>query len=474
MIRLRKREYLRSCIVCLLSTLIGVMFIGVPAFSSLTQNVVIESDGVILGSSEVYATSGSAADIQTAVNAVNYVGGGTVHVPAGIFHWNGETVTIPAGVNVMGASPAGCMGHENDWEPYVASTIIHNDAPQPLSKDMFVLDGTGGNNKPSRISGLQIEVGDPTSSDYQSSGGCAIEVREAKNFRIDHCTVLNFESVQIRVQTGETAWPNEGGHSAYGLIDHCLIDVPYKDNGENWSWGSGITARGNMQPNLDNWNPQTASYYAGKYQNFPDVALIYVEDSILRRCRHEIDQSNGGMIVVRYCLFDHMADETNYAGGNSLWSAGEVCSHPYWADGSYSGLMLEAYKNTFINTNMHRDCPIHPDQPHSMLAIVQRGGYGFYFGNSYYQPEKAPNFQSIFIWLREESQDPAGEIGIIEQSYIWNNTATNASSEFTASGNSNHTPTENVDYFLRAPNQSQDGWTYTTYPYPHPLVSVGE
>jgi hypothetical protein len=33
--------------------------------------------------------------------------------------------------------------------------------------------------------------------------------------------------------------------------------------------------------------------------------------------------------------------------------------------------------------------------------------------------------------------------------------------------------TENVNYFLRAPNQQQDGFTYAPYPYPHPLTLEG-
>ena len=39
---------------------------------------------------------------------------------------------------------------------------------------------------------------------------------------------------------------------------------------------------------------------------------------------------------------------------------------------------------------------------------------------------------------------------------------------YTSSGN---VPQLNVDFFMRQPNLAQDGWTYTPYPYPHPLVA---
>ena len=73
----------------------------------------------------VYADSGSANDIQAAVNILNS-SGGIVYVPAGTYNWSGETVNIPTGVNVIGASFAGCQGHEDNWTSYSATTILHN------------------------------------------------------------------------------------------------------------------------------------------------------------------------------------------------------------------------------------------------------------------------------------------------------------------------------------------------------------
>jgi hypothetical protein len=482
----KKQAYARFWFVLLFSLLvIAAFFFASPAFSALMQSVTIKFTGMIGDLSDVTAASGSPTDIQFAVNTVYNAGGGTVHVPAGTFHWSGETVTIPGGVSVMGASPAGCAGHEENWKHYTASTIIINDAAQRIPNPTFVLDGTDGKDGEIRLSGVQIQAGKDPIDESTSGGSKGVEVREAKNFRIDHCTILNFNFRQISVIPAVTQWPNERGHSSYGLVDHCFLDAPYKDNGGVWKVAYGITVYGNMQPKLNNWNPGVQKY-AGKYQAFTDVSLVYVEDCNFRRMRHSVDSSNGGVTVTRYCLFDHLADEAS-----DLFNTGEVCTHPYWVGSQYSGLLTEAYYNRFVNVgtvgdpipfppsssnpgNMHRTCPVHPDRKHGLFAIVQRGGSGIYFGNEYYQPESSPNSFGVAICLRDESED--GVTGIVTETYIWDeevgrNVINSYNNQYLqVPSGSHHSPELNVDYFLRQPNMTKDDWDYTPYPYPHPLV----
>ena len=478
----RRQARVRTYFVIIISIVaIAGFFFASPAISELMQSVTIQFTGRISDLTEVTAASGSPSDIQIAVNAVYNAGGGTVHVPAGTFHWNGETVTIPGGVSVIGASPAGCAGHEENWKHYTASTTIINDAAQPIANPTLVLDGTGGKNGQIRISGLQIQAGQDPTSESTSGGSKGIEVREAKNYRIDHCTILNFNFRQISILAAPNQWYTGAGHSSYGLIDHCFLDAPYKDNGRVWKVAYGIDVFGNMQPKLNNWNPGTQKY-AGKYQAFTDVSLVYVEDCNLRRLRHAVDTENGGVACVRYTLFDHLADE-----GSNLWCTGELCQHPYWVDSQYSGLLTEAYYNRFVNVgtegdpipfpptssnpdNMHRNCPVHPNRAHSLFAIVQRGGSGIYYGNEYYQPDSSPNSFGVLIWLRDESEAPP--TGSITETYIWDQ-----EEHVTNSWNGQYLQVEtgvdlNVDYFLRQPNIAQDGWGYTPYPYPHPLVGA--
>ena len=102
-IKLRAHEPAKYCVMCLLLIMIATVFISSSVFSSLAQNVVVQTTGRISSLSVVNATSGSPADIQAAVNAVNSAGGGTVYIPAGTFHWNGQRVTIPGGVSIIGS-----------------------------------------------------------------------------------------------------------------------------------------------------------------------------------------------------------------------------------------------------------------------------------------------------------------------------------------------------------------------------------
>jgi hypothetical protein len=433
--------------------MIAAVFITAPAFSSLTQNVVIGSKGIIVGSSVVNATSGYPADIQNAVNAVNAVGGGTVYIPAGTFHWNGETVNIPAGVNVIGASYAGCMSHEDNWQSYTATTILHNDK-QPTSGSlmptMFYVDGRNG--RPTRISGIQFESTAPLNSNAESTTfyGAAIYLLQAKNFRIDHCTFIDFSNFNIEV----SAYSTTVGASSYGLADHCVVDSPYKETddplGVGWQDGYGFDVLGNMRSNLGNWVGGIRNY-AGKYEAIPDCALLIVEDCHFSRCRHATDGANGGFIVPRYCLFDEPAE---YQHTNS--NIGDISIHGGgW--GTMTPAFIEAYNNvgksktgtTTFGTTL---CRI-------------RGGSGIFYNNQFLC-DYPGSYAQVFIWLGQDSEVPEYAI---TQTYIWDNNLANCTFI------SNHTADpvlaeENVDYFLRAPTLAQDGWSYVPYPYPHPLV----
>jgi hypothetical protein len=59
----------------------------------------------------------------------------------------------------------------------------------------------------------------------------------------------------------------------------------------------------------------------------------------------------------------------------------------------------------------------------------------------------------------------------VQESYIWNNTLTRVGDELTVySVCGDGAIAEGTDYFRRAPTQADDGFTWTPYPYPHPLV----
>ena|GEM_PF-3527029 len=419
--------------------LISVMFAGIfshYAFSSLMNNIVIQSTGRI--ATEVYAASGSASDIQAAVNLISSVGG-TVYVPAGTFHWNGETVTIPGGVNVIGASPAGCKGHEDNWESYTPSTILHNNFAQgdPDMPSMFIVDGWSYPNKPSRISGIQFEATAPTNPTNEAfQNGFAIWMFHVLDFRVDHCTFINFCDIAVFCDSLSASSPI--GKSR-GVIDHCVVDNPYKLSGSGWLWGYGFVARGDWKT-AAHWDTDI-THFIGQYDSSSiptGASIMFVEDCHLSRTRHATDGSAGAWEVIRYNLID-----------NSIPPYGDIGMHG--ATDGMSGRGFEVYENT-MNEIVADDG--------NDIGVRLRGGSGFIFNNRFTMDQNSPNAYLLYL-------DREGNIEeqFVKNTYIWNNVYTKSSFL-----NNRGDYTENIDYFLRAPNQQQDGFTYTPYPYPHPLT----
>lgn len=466
----------------------------------------------------VIAASGSAADIQAAVNLVAANGGGTVYLPAGTFYWNGETVNIPAGVNVIGASYAGCMGHENNWTSYSASTILHNNRP-PINGSqvpvMFLINpndpGPGTSHKATRISGIQFEATAPTDYDSENTGGgVAIIINQIYNFRVDHCTFINFSGTSVFVDAG-SGWNMTS--TAYGVLDHNVVSLPYKLNqpppGQAWAWGYGFYVRGNFRTDVTYppFDPIKANWYEnvndirGNYGGYPAMGMMYVEDCLFRYNRHSLDSIQGGYYVSRFNLFDNQA---------CMYAAGMADLHGLTFG---SGRGNEVYNNTFIAFPGDQSTS-YPWIDRNTFAYQLRGGAGLFFNNKYYgnilgngegaamaylslQEDQAYCTVSGYcsnpaytnqtscehnggVWYptyNETSCEAAGGVWYpiyhcpwqdVNETYIWNNEYFNTSYLTVSSP-----LTENVNYFLRAPNQTLDGFNYTPYPYPHLLTLEG-
>lgn len=375
---------------------------------------------------EVTAQSGSAVDIQAAVNYVAGAGGGTVHIPPGTFYWNNETVTIPGGVNVIGASPAGTNGYPS-FTHNNASTILHNNAVQVGGQhglnDMFFIDGSNG--KSTRISGIQFESLVASSNDATEIGYAIHVSNGAQDFRVDHNTFINFTDAAIFVE-------NYDGLTERGVMDHNVIDNPYKDI-LGGIWGYGIIVVGTRPPyvawdsNIDN--------FLGKYDTAPNNYVVaYIEDNHFSRCRHAIASNQEAWYVARYNLMDNERP-TNYHYVDVHGTSGSVFP---------GGRGLEAYNNVIFGSAGYDK------------AIGVRGGGGVLFNNT---------FQSISvgITLWNESALGSPDYAQVHDLYIWGNagatTLIDPNGEGTGTGY-----LQNVNYFLYAkPN-------YTPYPYPHPLT----
>jgi hypothetical protein len=395
----------------------------------------------------VLAKSGSAADIQAAVNVVSAAGGGIVYIPAGNWTWDGQTVTIPSGVNIIGTGLAGCNGHPN-FVDYVPQTILYNIFPQgsPSMPTMFEVNSPNPypepSEKPTRISGIEFVATAPANATEENDqAGEAIVVNHAYNCRIDHCTFINFCNIAVSF-SANSGWNTTS--CCYGVIDHCVVNDSYKLSGSGWSWGYGFYAGGDVQQagppypsGMKNWNTNITDFL-GRYGPIPSCALMYVEDCHFSYCRHSTDGIAGGWDVVRYNLFDNPYPQSGYGEADLHGSGG----------GSWdSGRGVEIYNNTFVGAG---------ESLSNQLAEI-RGGGGVIFNNTFEASADAiemANETGTNGWIAEQ----------VEQLYIWDNTLTNVGSLLLNDGNY----VQNVNYFLRAPNRTQDGFTYTPYPYPNP------
>jgi len=453
--------------LALAATIIGfILIIGINA--SLVGNVVIQNIGKI--GIIITADSGLAADIQSAVNMVYSRGGGTVVIPAGNWTWNNETVTIPAGVNVIGTGLAGCKGHEDNWENYTAQTILHNVCPPP-TKVMFRINTfnppPGTPHTATRISGIQFEATPPTGNDNVE--GTAIQISQVHDFRVDHCTFVNFPNMAIGVNA------NDGGtgvQTCYGVIDHCFITAPYKTTSGSWAWAYGIIVTGSG-PNIPYTAPgwtYDVSYFFGKYVPPPGYSIVYVEDCHFRYLRHDTAVNQMGFVCSRFNLHEYSACtywiaasdvHGNVAGG---WGTGgrgqEVYNDTYYAP---TEEMLSQYTWWAGLTT----------------GVYFRGGAGLVYNNTYYGNGRngTGNRSPAFVVLSngdDASSNPYMAYWAngmdCNQIYIWDNTYYHIPFIKFDYMDINYNFTENVNYFLRAPNMEQDGFTYVPYPYPHPLT----
>jgi len=423
--------------------------------AQLTNTATIHNTGQI--STTIWAKSGSAEDIQAAVDVIAAAGGGIVYVPAGNFSFNSERtsyggmyagVVIPGGVSVIGAGKD--------------VTILTSLQPNSTWTNMFYCDGS--NDKPIRISGITFVgyvVGnvDDGTYPYVAQG---VFLWNCKKFRVDHCKFINFPN--HGVQCAVRAHPDrlENGEYQYywnwGLIDHCDFDNPYKENSGTWTWGYGVGMGGgcgssspqkeqtwlyNLSDIFGKWDIETnpircALYnastgevidpYGGKYFRW----LVYIEDCTFARCRYAVASNTGGFYVFR-----HNTVYVSPAYGTFAKAGLDV----HEGDTTYvGGRGLEAYNNTIIG------CGDYSDQ-----AFKLRAGGGVIYNNTIRDVGTA-------YWLLKADW-ATDERNYVKDLYIWNNTYTNVGTIVSAASFYQ----ENVHYFLQAKS-------YTPYQYPHPLT----
>ncbi|MDH5788360.1 MAG: hypothetical protein OEZ40_08740, partial [Candidatus Bathyarchaeota archaeon] len=288
---------------------------------AMVKNIIIGNTGVILPLFEVTASSGSAADIQTAVDQVAAVAErGKVHIPPGNFNFvnvgeEWRTVNVPAGIDILGASSpkeavsehAGIThsGYFNEGffdSPSSGTwlTVLQMPWDVPDFNNWFDIIGDWHSPKPTRFSDIKIQ-GYRSFNSSSITRHCGINIIGVIDFRIDHCM---FE----HVTWGAVGIPllYQQNLECNGVIDHCkFINIHGYDNlvnGANSTIGYGISigrayyaASGQVpvpfDPTMD---------ILGKY----NTHAVFIEDCYFSKWRHCVTAHHGGYYVFRHNIIN--------------------------------------------------------------------------------------------------------------------------------------------------------------------------
>jgi len=338
----------KLCVILVISVVLVGTFILFPVLSSLMNYVIIPSSGRIYGPATVVtAESGSAEDIQQAVDQVAADGGGIVYVPEG--EWNfvevgkpWQTVNIPAGVNVFGATS---VRDENDqvteWK-----TILK--MPYDVDDDnvWFRITGDSDPNEPARFSDIKI-VGYRSIDSESTTQHIGIQVTDVLDFRIDH---VCFEHT---CGGGVLTW----GLYCCGVIDHCRIYNIYGfDDLANYL-NSNVMYGVELHRGFWSEGYDPTMEVLGKYTDY----TVFIENCYFSRWRHCVSSGHGAHYVFRYNIIDddfgHFSLDVHGLrdSGSDRWGSRAA----------------EIYENTLINAIEHDfDC-----------IFQDGGGSGVWFNN---------------------------------------------------------------------------------------------
>lgn len=449
-----------------------------PAISSLMNSVIIGSSGQISHFPNVTAESGSAKDIQAAVDWVVAHGGiGNVFIPEGVFDfvnvgedWTGARVTIPAGVNVFGApTERDAKGQVVEWK-----TVLRLPWDVP-DGGWFKILGSGDPNKFSRFSDIKL-VGyrsvDPNSTTIHQG----IAIYDAGQFRVDHCYFEHIcgGGIQVASSNSWVCKPN------FGVIDHCFFVNPVGKVAASMyecTVGYGVMV---YRANGDLWE-NDVSKVLGKYTDY----TVFIEDCYFEKWRHCVAANSGAHYVFRHniikndfgfgsldahgwfqtlCTNPQHGNQANppavyngtawVCGYEVIGNPGNICGQPlggaYFRITQVGTRVIEIYNNEII------DCV-----EQNGAGVFVRGGSGIAFNNT------VGGQYTMFLYFDNEAR-PEGAKVWCNDWWIWNNTMLGGCTEIYNLEPENFR--ENYEYFKRAPNLAQDGFDYQPYPYPHPLT----
>ena len=441
-------RHIKRCTILSISVIVLGIFSLLPAISLSIINVVIESSGVI--STGAYARSGSAEDIQAAVDWVAATEGiGNVYIPAGTFNFVevGEpwmTIEIPAGVNLFGApTERDSDGQVVEWQTVLTMPF---EAPSDVEATtrFFRIAGTQNPDKSSRFSDIKLvgyrEINPDSTTLYRG-----VVVEDVLNCRVDHCSFRNLGESGVDFSVGEYGmWGRKeyGRTFTSGVVDHCSFvntaGVPYGSDGTWYTRTVGYGVSMSRGSHCEEWDENIQNVF-GQYTPY----TVFIEDCHFERWRHCVCGGTGSHWVLRHST---VSKDFGY---------GSVDSHGQAHINSDGRVIVgcraaEIYDNQFVN-------PVN-EPPYSGLDVFwQRGGAGLFFNNTLSGYDEA-------VSLSQEAPDTIEKCQI-KDTYVWNNVLGGAQEITVWYGDSNPIE-EGVDYFLHAPQT----FTYEPYPYPHPLT----
>ena len=259
----------------------------------------------------------------------------------------------------------------------------------------------------------------------------ALRLYNIEDFRIHDC---EFHAVSDTSSPYMVSITHKHGYpKPRGVIDHCSF----------YFYGKGYGVHVKPQP----W-PEEESRIAhlGTAQN------VFIEDCYFENPYHAASSFNGSHYVFRYNTLVDSVSGVDAHGPGYEYIITEPEPQQY-----RGGRSVEIYENKFINA--------------SWAPIKLRSGGGVIFNNDMINAKHA-----IILKLEDESYEATGGeypgLDQIHDMWIWGNYFEDISMEeiYIYGDHAEDFIKEDRDYFLREPSQGEDGFTYTPYTYPHPLV----
>lgn len=363
-------------------------------------------------SHEVYITCDPGTDIsddiKTAAVYLESIGGGTIYLPSGEFLFN-ASASMAGGISIIG------QGQDQ--------TILLSKSPNLIDINHF-----GSKGGALRISGISF-MGWTSDAGYTHIG---LTLTNIVDFRIDHCYFEGFGYTVNFKGMGNYPRPR-------GVVDHCTI---IRGRG---SYGTmyGVTT-GPYFWEGDNLN---------RIEFLGTGEAVFVEDCYFEGCSHSTDGFGGGHYVLRHSTTVDCASVGGHGPGFESSGRGIRCRE------IYENLIKKTDNSTFGQR---------------WIGISGRGGGGVVFNNTIEYCRYGMQFTCDSDSYTDSDGDGLYDYPALDQIHdlwIWNNTLVNTPELTMHYGvPAQQLILENRDYFFREPSLELDGFTYTPYPYPHPLT----